>query len=89
MTVLGRWWIWRARAACEIALAHCGGDALVADACTEAAWYVNMMHPWDGRGCEPDVRAYAWLSILMARRLLAERAGTERPAPGPASTGLS
>ena len=76
VTVLERWWIWRARAACEIALARHGGDALVADACTEASWYADMLHPWNGHGCEPAARVYAWLSILMARRIVAERAGT-------------
>ncbi|OSY35143.1 MULTISPECIES: hypothetical protein [Pseudonocardia] len=72
MTVFERWWIWRVRAACVLALARRGGDALVGDACTEASWYADMMHPWDGRGCEPAARVYAWLSILAARGTLAE-----------------
>ena len=55
-----------------LALARHGGDALVGDACTEASWYADMMHPWDGCGCEPAARVYAWLSILTARRVLAE-----------------
>lgn len=76
MRVLERWWVWRVRAACEIALARTGGDALVVDARTEASWYADMMHPWNGSGCEPDARVYAWLSILVARWALAEHAGT-------------
>ena len=76
MTVFERWWIWHARVACQLALARRGGTALVDDACIEASWYVDMLHPWDGRGGEPDARVHAWLSILVARRLLAEGMGT-------------
>ncbi|MEJ8282190.1 hypothetical protein [Pseudonocardia spirodelae] len=71
MTVLERLWVWRVRAACEMALASRGGDELVDDARTEAAWYADLLHPWDGCGCEPDARVHAWLSILMARRTVA------------------
>jgi hypothetical protein len=74
VTVVERWWIWRVRAACEIALAHRGGDELVDDARTEASWYADMMYPWDGRGCEPDARVLAWLSILVARWVVADTA---------------
>jgi hypothetical protein len=71
VTVFERLWVWRVRAACEMALALCGGDDLVDDARTEASWYADLLHPWDGRGCEPDARVHAWLSILLARRTVA------------------
>lgn len=72
MTVLERLWVWHVRGACELALACHGGTALVGDARTEAAWYADMLFPWDGSGCEPDARVFAWLSILVARRVLVD-----------------
>lgn len=71
MTVLERLWLWQVRGACEIALARTGGSELVCDARTEASWYADMLFPWDGAGPEPDARVFAWLSILVARGLLA------------------
>lgn len=76
--MLERLWVWRVRGACELVLAGVGGADLVGDARTEADWYADMLHPWDGLGCEPDCRVFAWLSILLARRVLADPGGPGR-----------
>ncbi|MFP5021547.1 hypothetical protein [Pseudonocardia phyllosphaerae] len=76
MTALERLWVWRVRAACELALVRRGGTGLADDAATEASWYADLLFPWDGADGEPDRRVFAWLSILVARRRLVEARST-------------
>lgn len=52
-----------------------GGRDLVDDAQTEARWFADLYHPWDGDGDEPVERLYARLELLERRRDRARRAG--------------